>query len=139
VDNDLFSIIVGVMHGSLALTGSARTEAHGLTIELVLALVRNLLAVLDDQIGAQKIFTATVRFCDLSCSVSFVHLSVPGSSVASTHERLLCVLHDELMLDIVLLLAQVNRNLTPTQPKRLHSHHVSACPFRTSILARTRP
>ena len=47
VDGDLVGVLVEAMQEAVATTGSARTEEHGLVIELVLALVRNILAIPD--------------------------------------------------------------------------------------------
>lgn len=46
-DPELLSILVDAMQTAVSFTGSSRTEEHSLTIELVLALVRNVLAIPD--------------------------------------------------------------------------------------------
>ncbi len=51
VDCELVSIMVEAVQEAVGFTGSARSEGHNLTIELVLAIVRNLLAIPDNGPG----------------------------------------------------------------------------------------
>jgi timeless len=101
----LLSIFVSLLAEPLSKTGTGRSDADHLTIELVLHLLRNLLSAEPILKGMHvRLFGRHVKAC---CTyLHFLVSSVAAQQSTQLHQELIALLDRELVLEIILVVGQ---------------------------------